>query len=208
MDQSRMVLFVFYDTPSFIFRYGARFKLRLRPRHMVLPTGQQVPPLPLNKTIVQVFGDFLRYLCECTRSYIKETHASGTNFWDSIEGHPVFVLTHPNGWEGLQQTQMRSAAIYGGLIPDTAEGRSRLQFVTEGEASLHYCIGNNYASDVMQVWHFFILCFLSLIVKFFQQSGNGVIIVDAGGGTIDLSAYHMKDANWFEEIAHTSCKRS
>jgi hypothetical protein len=34
-----------------------------------------------------------------------------------------------------------------------------------------------------------------------------VIIVDAGGGTIDLSAYCMKhEPNWFEEIAPSTCK--
>ncbi len=28
-----------------------------------------------------------------------------------------YVLSHPNGWEGTQQSQMRSAAILAGLIP-------------------------------------------------------------------------------------------
>jgi hypothetical protein len=39
-----------------------------------------------------------------------------------------------------------------------------------------------------------------------SQSGQGVIIVDAGGGTIDLSAYFMKDSpSTFEEIAPALC---
>ena len=116
-----------------------------------------IPPLPQNKTVVQVFGDFLRYLYDCTRTYIEETHATGIELWESLQGQVDFVLTHPNGWEGPQQDQMRRAAIHGGLIPDTPEGRSRVQFVTEGEASLHYCIGNNYASDVIQVGPFLAL---------------------------------------------------
>jgi hypothetical protein len=41
---------------------------------------------------------------------------------------------------------------------------------------------------------------------FVSQSGEGVLIVDAGGGTIDLSAYRMTEAqNCFEEIARGTC---
>ena len=36
---------------------------------------------------------------------------------------------------------MRQAAIRARLIPDTPEGMNRLRFVTEGEASLCYCLG-------------------------------------------------------------------
>jgi hypothetical protein len=31
------------------------------------------------------------------------------------------------------------------------EGHSRISFVTEGEASLHFCIGNNHVSGIMDV---------------------------------------------------------
>jgi hypothetical protein len=62
-----------------------------------------------------------------------------------------FVLSHPNGWEGAQQTKMRRAAVYGGLIPDTDEGKARIRFVTEGEASLHACVLNGLAADVLSV---------------------------------------------------------
>ena len=62
-----------------------------------------------------------------------------------------FVLSHPNGWEGAQQAKMRRAAIQGGLIPDTNEGKSRIRFVTEGEASLHACVLNGLAGEVLNV---------------------------------------------------------
>jgi len=61
------------------------------------------------------------------------------------------VLSHPNGWEGPQQTRMRNAAVYGKLVPDTDEGRARIRFVTEGEASLHACVLNGLAADVLSV---------------------------------------------------------
>ena len=61
------------------------------------------------------------------------------------------MLSHPNGWEGAQQTKMRRAAVYGRLVPDTNEGKARIWFVTEGEASLHACVLNGLAADVLQV---------------------------------------------------------
>ena len=38
------------------------------------------------------------------------------------------------------------------------------------------------------------------------KSGKGIIIVDAGGGTIDISTYKKsKDSQAFEEIAAPQC---
>jgi hypothetical protein len=68
-----------------------------------------------------------------------------------MESDIDFVLTHPNGWEGAQQSQIRRAAILAGLIADTVEGHSRLKLLTEGEASLHFCLGNGLASDSLTV---------------------------------------------------------
>jgi hypothetical protein len=40
-----------------------------------------------------------------------------------------------------------------------------------------------------------------------SQNGQGIIVVDAGGGTIDLSAYYMTPSPAsFEEIAPTECE--
>ena len=46
---------------------------------------------------------------------------------------------------------MRTAAVYGGLVPDTDKGRARIWFVTEGEASLHACVLSGLASEVLSV---------------------------------------------------------
>ena len=68
-----------------------------------------------------------------------------------MESDIDFVLSHPNGWEGAQQSKMRQAAVLAKLIPDKPEGHSRLSFVTEGEASLHYCIRNGLPGGAMKV---------------------------------------------------------
>lgn len=141
------------------------FKLRLRPKSMKLDmNGMKLPHLPKSKSAVEVFGDFLKYLLRCTRSFIVETHASGHSVWSAVENDIEFVLTHPNGWEGAQQSKMRKAAIYGGLVPNTDEGKAKVRFVTEGEASLHACVLNGLTDDVLAVR------FFSFPRKFLTQS--------------------------------------
>lgn len=111
----------------------------------------KIPPLPRGKSVVDLFADFMHYLHDCAKTYILDTHASGASLWTSVEQHIEYVLTHPNGWEGAQQEQMRKAAILAGLVPNTTEGRARIQFVTEGEASLHFCIQNGLTTQAMKV---------------------------------------------------------
>ncbi|KAF9262594.1 hypothetical protein L218DRAFT_980444 [Marasmius fiardii PR-910] len=168
------------------------FKLHLKPKSTISDSvgraASRLPSLPANKSAEDVFADFLRYLFICAKNYICET-IPDPSFWSSIENNIDFILSHPNGWEGAQQFSMRRAAIKAGLIPDTPKGRARLTFVTEGEACLHFCIHNH----------------LSV------SPGDSVLIVDAGGGTIDLSVYtvHSKTGPpgkiFFEEIATPQC---
>lgn len=94
------------------------------------------------------------YLLSCASKYITETHANGVDLWASVKDQVDFVLSHPNGWEGTQQSQMRSAAILARLIPDTSAGNARLSFVTEGEASLHFAIQNGLPSGALNVSDF------------------------------------------------------
>ena len=102
--------------------------------------------------MVEVIADFLRYLLKCASSYIQDTHANGPDLWNSVKAHIDFVLSHPNGWEGTQQSEMRRAAVLAGLVPDNTSGHSRLTFVTEGEASLHFCVHNGLPAGAMKVW--------------------------------------------------------
>ncbi|KAF9478436.1 hypothetical protein BDN70DRAFT_933388 [Pholiota conissans] len=168
------------------------FKLHLRSR--IGPgAGKEVaadiPPLPLNKTVVEVISDFLAYLFKCTASYIQDADPNGVSLWASLRGQINFVLSHPNGWEGTQQSQMRKAVVLAGLIPDTPNGHARLSFVTEGEASLHFAIQHGLPASAV-------------------NKGEGVVIVDAGGGTIDISSYSKNISSpkqAFEEIAIPQC---
>jgi hypothetical protein len=181
----------------------------MRPKvtsNVALDSTHHLPPLPQNKSVIDVFGDLMRYLYNCTKTYIQQTHASYNDLWASVEQRIDYVLTHPNGWEGAQQEQMRRAAIAAGLVPDTEEGRSRVRFVTEGEASLHFCIQNGLTTN-MKVSHYLPASAAMHELKFVFQNGDGVLIVDAGGGTVDLSAYSRtsETGTSFIEIAPPEC---
>ena len=131
-----------------------RFKMHLRPKSSTsFDAADQITPLPPNKTVIDVFVDFMKYLCKCTRDYLQETYPNQPDLWATMERNNAidFVLTHPNGWEGSQQSQMRQAAIRAGLVPDTSAGHARVRFVTEGEASLHLCIQRGLTTPAMEV---------------------------------------------------------
>jgi len=126
----------------------SRFKLHLRSEGIDgARLEQTIPPLPLNKTVDDIFGDYLRYLFDCASRYIQETHANGPTLWASLENNIDFVLSHPNGWEGKEQNSMRRAAVLAGLITDSPAGQARVSFVTEGEASLHFAIESGVLVD-------------------------------------------------------------
>lgn len=133
--------------------YHNRFKLHLRPRTLASEDAikSRVPPLPLRKTVVDVFADFMAYMYACARKYIIETHAAGSGLWLSVEKDIEFILGHPNGWGGNQQAQMRKAAVQGGLVPDEEAGCARVHFVSEGEASLHFCVQSGRATESVKV---------------------------------------------------------
>ena len=93
--------------PSIIF---PRFKLHLRSK--VGPgrdVGSNLPPLPLNKMVTEVIGDFLGYLLECASSYIQDTHVNGPDLWNSVKFHIDFVLSHPDS--GRAHSEVRCVEL-------------------------------------------------------------------------------------------------
>ena len=111
---------------------------------------QMSTELPRGKTIIDVFADFMRYLFDSTEALFKSSEPNVR--WDSISIIEL-VLTHPNGWRGPQQSQLRTAAVKAGIIPDTPAGQARIHFVTEGEASFSFCATNTHAGENLKVRH-------------------------------------------------------
>ena len=133
-----------------------RFKLHLRPPHLIAEQGfnvKDIPPLPQNKTVIGIFSDLLAYMYKSTKQYIRERQ--GDDIWTSVGSNVEFILSHPNGWEGKQQSEMRRAAITAGLVANASEASERISFVTEGEASLHFCLNKIPAALQKYVGHFY-----------------------------------------------------
>lgn len=131
-----------------------RFKLHLRPDHLNTPNivDDTLPPLPLNKNVVCVFADFLKWIFECIRKHLIEKEPLvGEKHWGKLYKDIDFIITHPNGWEGAQQEKMRRAAVLAELVPDMKSGCKRIIFLTEGESNIHYCLHNHLCEAVDEV---------------------------------------------------------
>lgn len=77
------------------------------------------------------------------------------------------------------------------LLPEAQP--SRLTFVSEGEANLHYIMRHRHelglnGGDVGSVTA---LPPPAECSHFYQQKGDGVLVLDAGAGTIDIGSYNI-----------------
>ena len=113
--------------------------------------NQMNKDFPRGKTIVDLFSDFISYLFDSTKALFISSNQNGKHRWDSVSRNIELVLSHPNGWGGPQQQQLRTAAVRAGIVPDTPEGYSRVHFVTEGEASFNFCAGHARAGETLKV---------------------------------------------------------
>ena len=107
--------------------------------------------LPMGKTIIDIFSDFMRYLFDSTKALFISSDKNGEHRWNSVSRNIELVLTHPNGWGGPQQSQLRTAAVRAKIVPNTSEGHARVHFVTEGEASFNFCATHTQAGENLKV---------------------------------------------------------
>jgi hypothetical protein len=132
-------------------------------------------------------------------SYIQEVHPNGQNIWSSARNDVHFALSHPNGWEGREQSQMRHAAVKAGLVPDTQAGHARIFFVTEGEAGLHFATENGVLTQTMEVRNC-LFTFRSLRTRY------GVAIRRRNPRCQHLQNAKKEGKRTFSEIAAPQCK--
>ena len=171
----------------FVLILKSRWKLHICPRHL-FPSDQDIPPLPSGKSILDVLTDFIKYLFECCKAYIQECHPRLT--WETVEDSIEYILTYPSGW-CEQQYLYRRAIQRAGLVSTTPEGQPRVFMLTEGEACLQSCIAH-FVKERMGN----------------QTTPQGIVIVDAGGGIIDVSMFSTmltSKQTSCEEIAPPEC---
>ncbi|KAF9442465.1 hypothetical protein P691DRAFT_681457, partial [Macrolepiota fuliginosa MF-IS2] len=161
------------------------FKLALRPPYLsssdVSPsvadiTHTNLPTLPIFIPIEKAYTDFLRFILEHIEEFFCKHHASGKDIWDQLFPTAEVILTIPNGWEIKQQSQVREAAVAAGFVGkigdarNLEEGMQRIHFLSEAEAAMIYAMDSGYINSWI-------------------QPGKDILLCDAGGGTIDLTAY-------------------
>ena len=105
---------------------------------------------------------------------------------DSIE----YIFTYPGGWAEQRSLYFR-AIEHAGLVPIEFQGQHRVHLMTEGEVGLHFCI-SLLGGDT-----------------FNHAARQGIVVIDAGGGIINLSMFLMtSNLSSCEEIAPAECMQS
>jgi hypothetical protein len=126
-----------------------------------------LPPLPPGKTEIDVAADYLFHVRQAVRADLQKILG---NVFTSIERNIQWCFTMPIAFGELSKAAFRNAIIQAGYLRDQYD--NRLTLTPEPEAVALY--GSKYG----------------LIT---QGLGDVVLIVDAGGGVVDLISYEVDD---------------
>ena len=146
-----------------------------------------IPELPEGVSLDQVYTDFLRYIYAAARTYFVKRTPNGSNIWTRLQENIIIILCTPNGWDIAQHTFMRDVAISAGLVTER-DADERLEFITEGEASIHFALEHTAGP----AW---------------LEAGEMFAVTDAGGSTVDSTLYQCKSTNplVLEEVCASEC---
>ncbi|CAE6485509.1 unnamed protein product [Rhizoctonia solani] len=192
--QSKIPTVIWYDTNNKARSFGAEtllphieeeaeengwvlakhFKLHLHPDDMKAKHGLKLNDLPPGVTLRQVYTDFLGYLLKHTKEYFEDRIIDGKLIWERYNSNMEVVIAHPNGWGIREQSFLRQVATDAGL--STSENAQKtIRFLSEAEASVHFCIHyTNLGSRL--------------------QPGTNFAVCDAGGSTVDTTLYAVTSA--------------
>ncbi|GIQ82268.1 heat shock protein 70 family protein [Kipferlia bialata] len=129
--------------------------------------------IPPGLTLESVIGDYLRYLKQSVETVIRKQY-DGILTLDNVQ----WCLSVPAMWTDRAKARMRQAAYIAGMIPDIDS--HRLTFTLEPEAAAVYCSHNR------SQYHF--------------GKGQSFMVVDAGGGTVDLTVHKVTGSGAMEEV--------
>ncbi|EUC60684.1 heat shock 70 kDa protein 12A [Rhizoctonia solani AG-3 Rhs1AP] len=146
------------------------FKLHLQPKDLQ-KDNIKLDPLPPGVSLNRIYSDFLGYLLKHTKAFVEKRMAHGKEVWEKYKPTMEVVIAHPNGWSTSEQAFLREAAIDSGFV-DLNKASKQVQFVTEAEASIHYCVHHSSLSNKL-------------------QPGTNLVVCDAGGSTVDTTLYSI-----------------
>ncbi|KAG5638936.1 hypothetical protein H0H81_008436 [Sphagnurus paluster] len=164
------------------------FKLFLEPHALRDESAidPRLPVLPPGKRAIDLIIDFL----SCLWEYAKEQITRDIGAVADLNSADVW-LTVPAAWDAKGCDIMREAAIAAGLVQSSRAGdynwRDRLRIITEPEAAAVHCAE------------------LSSLHRL--KPSQNFVVVDAGGGTVDLAVYKIIGQLANLEIAEM-CTRS
>jgi hypothetical protein len=147
------------------------FKLQLMLSGNTYIDPINLPPLPPGKSEIDVAADYLFKLRQAMRAQLQKTLGEVFN---REERNIRYFLTVPAIWNDAGKAATRAAAIQAGFLRD--ENDTRLTLITEPEAAAMFCSKTG---------------LLNLKIH------DAVLIVDCGGGTVDLIAYEVEEETPF-----------
>lgn len=147
------------------------FKLQLMLSGNTYIDPINLPPLPPGKSEVDVAADYLFHLRQAIRAQLQKILG---DVFNREERRIRYYLTVPAIWNDAAKNATRAAAIQAGYLRDNND--NRLTLITEPEAAALFCS----KTGVMKL-----------------KVNDAVLIVDCGGGTVDLIAYEVEEENPF-----------
>ncbi|KAI9887496.1 MAG: hypothetical protein M1823_000675 [Watsoniomyces obsoletus] len=147
------------------------FKLQLMLSGNTYIDPINLPPLPPGKSEIDVAADYLAKLRQAMRNQLQKTLGE---VFSREERNIRYYLTVPAIWNDAGKAATRAAAIQAGFIRDVND--NRLTLITEPEAAALFCSKTG---------------LLNLKIH------DAVLIVDCGGGTVDLIAYEVEEEQPF-----------
>lgn len=131
---------------------------------------------------LSLIAEYLRWMRKLAVSQISQ---SLTAAWDEKEIR--WCLTVPAIWSDDAKGLMRQAAIEAGMIDAGAADASRLNLVLEPEAAAIYCQQQTKKSAQFQI-----------------QPGRSFMVVDAGGGTVDITTHQVTQTGELDALTEAA----
>ena len=125
-------------------------------------------------SVVSLIADYLRVLKEMVLTEVR-----GTTGGYLADDEILWCLTVPAIWSDSSKKLMRTAAKEAGLIRYSSEDSSRLLLALEPEAAVLYCLE---------------------IEKMQLRSGDRIMVLDCGGGTVDITTHELDRNKALREI--------
>lgn len=193
-DRLQIPTILYYDQQRKVIGWGSDVAKALAPTGYPKPSIQKVewfklqlalsgntplafPPLPPGKSEIDVAADYLFHLQQAIRNQLQKTLGAA---FDGEEHNIRYYFTVPASWNDAAFAALRAAALQAGFL--RAENENRLTFIASSEAAAMF---------------YFKTSLLNVKVR------DAVLVVDCGGGIVDMIAYEVEEEQPFSLVECT-----